>query len=419
MVLSKRKLDNTIVLYIIMTFMFGNWLLSVSTVLENINWLIIMGLIGISYAMSFKNRKKISICFNEVIFYIFFLLNIILYGLNIVAIKNIFFLLLSIWIIYFFIDLYKVNPKGYDKFITLKTCIILNIYFVVNQLIILIQYFFPHTIQFLFSYDYASTLDNLTGMVGPGGTHALLIFYVLLAFINLYHIQISKHKVIGWIYFIFSFVLIFVSCGINDNTAAIPVYPVAIMIYFIITNKVSVKTVVKLVLISIFGITIFRIIYDNNADFAQLIDVRLQSKIEMYFQESSGYKNYEGLGDERIEIWRYVMNSYNGMGMGTGFITNFDNNLNLIKHLGMNDLSLITCMSGIWFYVAYVAIIGNKISSVYKFHKLEIIPLLCWVIVILIITIYTEMGRSPTHAALIALIAIILQIIISKNNKQN
>lgn len=298
----------------------------------------------------------------------------------------------------------------FDKLLNLRFLFLINLYFVLNTIIIIFQNI---NTGFLMSSSYVNGYypDYVTGFMGPGGTHTLILFDILLTILNLKYLNELKknNRIMFSIYIFITIVLMTYTSALNDNTAFLILFPSIILAWTAYYYKLNANYILKACIIVVVAIFLLNTIYSLNESFKYLVDVRLMSKIEGYIFGNNTYSDSNtDWGDERLIVFKYVIDNLNGLYFGRGFNSSIETSTFSIDYnIGMSDISRITYHSGLVFYVYYCLTITHMLSTLFKKHKKSVFFILLTIIIIF--TIYSSISRSMYNATLIALIFILLR----------
>lgn len=403
--------------YLLSTLMLFSWLFSFSTILLNINMLILFALI----VLPFLKKGKASIVKNDffllLLFLFFILINIVSFGINYNTIINLFFLSFSISILVFFVRIKKENDETFKFLFSDFFYRFLNFYLIVNVIIIHIQSVHPGFLMLGNDWNF----DNITGFFGPGASHTITIFFACVICMILERIIENKNNRVTRILYLAIILIAMISTiSINDNTASVFIVPATILLYLINKYGLRINMVFKLIIILVILSLVFFIMYENNEDIKSFVDSRVINKINAYLFRQNNSMTQIGFGDERIRAFEFTILHGDGAFLGKGFSCSLDDVTKLDgyyeysgerkTYVGISDISGITYLGGIWFYILWCVVLScffMKLSTktqedmTFKRFLMHFFSVLCF-------TVYTTFFRSPNMTIMVSIFALML-----------
>lgn len=273
---------------------------------------------------------------------------------------------------------------------------ILNIYNIVNIFIISKQISTPGFMVRNYTSNTFYT-DMIAGLLGANGTHKLTLFYLICLFLNIYNFDDNKKykRISAKIFFTITLISSLYISNFNDNRTyyfILLVYMLPLIIKYIrknfIRNKIQKYKILKL-MIFIPGIILsLNILYNNNADFKNIIDETVKKNIERTFGNISRTSDNEKGGEERLELLKFALNEGNGYSIGTGIGSIPVTGDTVSSHFGINDCNVRIYSGGIIFLLLIILVYTNRIYQLFdkknNYYRVFII------ITLIILSFYTQ-----------------------------
>lgn len=314
-------------------------------------------------------------------------------------------------IIYILVLNYE-NKQGLKNFVIKEMFIIFNIYFLINIPILIKQlnrtFFLMRNIQNNIMYE-----DHITGLIGASGTHELTFYWILLVLINLYKYYVSGKRTILFLSITEVIFMILISSQ-NDNTAFFVLF-FAIILQFIfiimISSKIKLSNVIKLLVILLCIFTITTFLYKNNSTVYDFVNRRVFVKMEQYgIKESSSSKGEKD--EERVALFKVALEQGNGYGLGKGIGSiKAYGDPSLPEHFGMSEISFRTYEGGIIYLLSLILLFTHFLNRIF-ITKANLKSLMSFIIIginITFLSIYTTIFKKPFFALSIGLIIFIFK----------
>lgn len=231
---------------------------------------------------------------------------------------------------------------------------IINGYFIVNNVLMLIQaqgnYFLVDTQ----SNGNVYYVDMITGFIGADGTHCVTIFTMFTIILNLCFVneQIIQVRFKSYIYVFISILLPLFVATKNDNKGLFILLPMILVIYFLYRTKINIYNLFtrfwKPILVVLVGLLVLNIIsHSSNPELADIAN-KLNITINSYALKSGQITSV----DERFRLYMIAWINGGLWGKGWGSIKMFaDQSIN--HHFGMTAIQPIVYMGGMVFYISY------------------------------------------------------------------
>lgn len=356
--------------YIIMIF-FLKWLLNYTPTIK-------FSLIILPLIIVFCKKIDVKIILSVIILIIYYIINPMLTSLNAHYINEIFIYTipgLSI-ALYYYVANY--SSQNFKKFVKTFIFYFINIYMLINAVIMIIQLGNNYFLMF-HSSNNMYYLDHITGMLGSNGTHRLSLVYIIGIYINyLYLNDDNKAKrLFSKIMFIFFLAFSIYFSAFNNNRAyyfllLIFVLPLIIKGLKIIKKKS--KTLFKTFIVLILGIITFLSFYNFNTNFKKFID---DSIINEVFENTASRFNASTQGnnisEERIDLFIYAIENGNGLFLGRGIgKVAILGDPTMPEHFGLSEITSRVYNGGIIYVVLITLVYYSFIITFFKDKKLWI-----------------------------------------------
>lgn len=255
-----------------------------------------------------------------------------------------------------------------DTFLNLTS--FLNFYYVINTVIILIQYnikFFLMPTERITNNYYQ---DHLAGLLGIEGTHRLAAFTVFLVLMNLYKIGVEKKgtssRLLAYICVAMIIVVAFYTSAMNDNNMMYILIPVFLLLYYMTDSKNSRGKIFKVAVGCVVAIIVVYLVA-NTSILNNLGDIRIASIFKNTVQGIRG----GALKDERFTHLIYALVQNKGIFLGVGFASlrfRQDSTITAVAYIyrnfGMNDIAPLISLGGFLFYALYMGAITKIIVPI-------------------------------------------------------
>ena len=234
----------------------------------------------------------------------------------------------------------------------------LNIYAVINSMIIIIQYFIPYFLvnrSAMVRVNNNYYTDQITGFFGVNGTTRWCVWTMVIIILNFHMYYRKKRR----LFLAYNITLIFISTLIsfmNSCRSFVVFLPMTLLIYFFVIRKVGIRIRIKYVwfmmLFALFCISIYAL----NSYVKNYIDELIQDKIMTYL--SADIEFMISSNDDRVIATNYAYKNGGLWGTGIGSIPMHSSN-NIVKYLGLNSASSYIHMVGVSGYFLYCFILAR------------------------------------------------------------
>lgn len=228
----------------------------------------------------------------------------------------------------------------------------LNRYFVINDALIVVQYFIPYFLmnrKAIVSVNNMSYFDQLTGFLGINGTTRWDIWSVAIIILNFYVAYKRNDDRIIKYNIIFFFVNIIISM-INVARAFLIIAPLTILIYLFLIRKVRLTKRMKQI-IAVFGVLIVGLaVYSMSPLVNNYINDLISDKFAIYL--SGDINHMITANDDRVVATYYAVENGGIFGIGIGVVPMHSTNAQ-VKYLGLNSASAYIYMIGVAGYLLW------------------------------------------------------------------
>lgn len=363
------------------------------------------------FKMDFSKITKFQISV-AIIYLVYIIINISINGFwGSGAIKSLLFVNRT-FIIYLF-AIYLVNEKeDLTKKIVYKYLFyILNIYFILNIPLLILQAFKIGFMNHKFLEANILYADHVTGLIGISGTHVLSFYWIALMYINLLIYMKSKNKWFG-AYIIFQMLFMLIIATYSDNTAFYILFPLFLVQFFLKDIK-QIKKIFsfKGILIIVLCIGVIAGFYYNSESTRRFLDERVKVKIQQYTSVSN--ISGEEYGDERIMLFNYILGfdeAYK-LGKGIGRIEQYGDS-RMPPHFGMNELPIRTYEGGLTYTILLLLINSMFLADIINLKRKpkwqNVIKDIIILFDMILLATYTEIFTDQFKIIFLAIMAITL-----------
>lgn len=238
----------------------------------------------------------------------------------------------------------KLMASGYDLVDYLFE--FLNRYFILNDVLIVIQYFVPYFFMnrsAIASVNNRAYFDQLTGLLGINGTTRWDIWSIAIIILNFY-IAYKRNDTRILKYNIFFFLVSTIICMINSARSFLIIAPITVLIYLFLIRKVEFSNRMKQIF-AVFGVLIVAlIIYSSNRYVNDYVNDLINDKFAIYL--SGDVEHMVAANDDRAVATYYAVENCGTFGVGIGAVSMHSTN-NQVKYLGLNSASSYIYMLGV------------------------------------------------------------------------
>ena len=237
--------------------------------------------------------------------------------------------------------------------------VFLNGYFVVNNFIIIIQYFVPYFLMnktAIASVNNTAYFDQLTGFLGINVTTRWDIWSVTLIILN-FHTGYKRNDKRIIIYNVFLFLTSVLICMLNSARAFLIISPFTILIYLFLVRKIKVSRRMRQIF-GVFGIILVGVvIYCINPYVNNFINNLISDKFAIYLSGDIDYM--VAANDDRVVATYYAVQNSGTFGVGIGTVPMHSTN-DQVKYLGLNSASAYIYMIGIVGYFLWTLCLARS-----------------------------------------------------------
>lgn len=304
-----------------------------------------------------------------------------------------------------------------------KFTFIINLYFVLNIPIILLQL---NNTYFMMRYHEGNKMyeDHITGLIGASGTHRLTFFWITLIIANIYYYNKRKSKKL-LMYIIVQVCFMAIISSYSDNTAFFIIFPIILIQVLVLTMKrLNIISILKNMLYPALIILIAMPILLNNEQLKNFYETRVLEKIYQYTNQVDKYNSDIKEDEERIELYKYALEYGEGYNLGKGIGSVAYGDYRMPAHFGMSEISIKTYEGGVIYlillillftYYSYkIILLNNDIS-----YSRRLIIFIVIVIDFVLFSIYTQIFRSSEIIIFWAIDLCILRLMINQSCKPN
>jgi hypothetical protein len=379
----------------------------------------------------FKNARKIRTYlreYREVYVVLFVLLvlivcNIFSHGIQSYTISNM-MVVMYLCVIIICLGFLKFIMSEKIVNLYLANFYIINLFFITNVIVLALQLrgtgfmIKAHWIQINSNY-----LDQCCGLFGNSGTHELAFFSIFVFVYNwfcstLFNSKIRKRTI--KIYTIVSSIVMYYLSLFNDNKAMLVFFPFVVTIVFILGIYWKGNTISRRMqnLIISIACALFA--------FAIAIQIPIISELFESLTNSIGrvlnvrYSNAGG-GNERLSIFIYAMLQGNGRytGIGLGRYNWTQGDIGIFTHFGLSSIGSFTLLGGIWYYLTICLLYTFSSIKVFSKRKRQRGSSLFFLVIIILISIYSNIFTSMVSTIWILMIFTVLGTIKSRYTSYN
>lgn len=229
----------------------------------------------------------------------------------------------------------------------------LNGYVVINDIIIVIQYFVPFFLMntvAIRSVNNGAYFDQLTGFFGINGTTRWDLWTVALIILNFYIGFSRKNKKI----IRYNLVLFFASaliCMLNSARSFLIIAPATTLTYLFLIRKIHITKRVKQVILVLMMLFLAFTVYLVNPYVNHFVNDLITDKVAIYFSGDVAYM--VAANDDRAVATYYAVENGRILGAGIGSIAMHSTNIGVtstnkvVKYMGLNSASSYIYMVGI------------------------------------------------------------------------
>ena len=337
-------------------------------VYETVNKVIAVAIIILAFLSFVKNRrieKKIHFSWSILFLIGLIVLNGYFYGVGGAYLSNILMLLYPfVFMLYITWYINKYEQCAFDTLVKWKY--IINIYFIVNILVLFVQI---KGVEFMWGYtttENQSAVDKMSGLFGYSMTATLCFFSVFVVAYNMVISRTIGSKTRRKVFITYNVCLTLLMAYIstqNDNVMYFFFLPLTIIILLLSIYKLStlsgiLKFFIIILSFTIIGSLLLLIIPDLFSKLYDSIFFKFTGAIEHMYDGASVTHG----SMERLALLVYGLQHANGWHMGEGLSYSgiYTPNTYGFVHFGNANIGAIVCLAGIWFFVILVYIYSSR-----------------------------------------------------------
>lgn len=324
-------------------------------------------------------------------------------------------------VIYFYIV--HNNEVDFKKYILNPSFIILNVYNIINFLIIIKQVTTPYYMVHNFCNN-SFYADLVTGLMGCNATHKLMYFYIIILYINVYFFDDKSKlkKVLSKGFFIFTLITSLYASTFNDNRMYYFILVIFMLPIIIIklkkNNKEKNRKILKRIIIGIIICLSALFLYSTNKKINTFINEEIINKyINRTFNNLS--KTYENntTGEERAQLFFYTLKhkSVYTIGEGIGCIMMYGDPT-MPKHYGLNEFSARLYMGGFIFLILIISTYSSFYYDMIQKKKRK--NLIFIVLTLTLLGAHNQAYTNSESTFFISMIYYLYTLIINKYSNQ-
>jgi hypothetical protein len=272
----------------------------------------------------------------------------------------------------------------------------LVVYVLVNDLIIIVQYFVPYFLMnrsAIVSIQNTLYFDQLTGFFGINGTTRWNIWSTLLLLLNFHYAYNGNNKK-QMRYTVVLFIYSAVIASLNSARSYFVVAPLTIVVYMLIKKRMALSKRMKQILWILLLVLVLYVVYLVNPYVNNYIKYLITDKFSVYLSLDLDYM--VRMNDDRAKALAYAIQSGGNYGVGIGAVA-MHSSTNDVKYIGLNSTSAYILMLGTYGYLLYTFILarfglfGNKENGIIR----TVIYFIFFVILSYCLPIYSSMAIFP------------------------
>jgi hypothetical protein len=286
------------------------------------------------------------------------------------------------------------------------------------------SYFFLNTFIIINQINNEYHFDDITGLMGNGSTHAMMLFWVALICLNLYNVLYYRKSIKMYVFILIQIITMLIISSHNDNTAFYFYTPYIIIIAFFKIKSIKslilkpVKSLLKvknLILIAIIVGILFVVIL-KNSDVKHFINYKVASKV--YHMKNITNKEVEN--EERIDMILYSFKNTKNNLLGNGLGIRYDI-LGLTGkefgckpvHINISDVSAFIYEGGVLFTIIILLLYSLFIKKYFTSGG----SIIFIVFNVLLFSIYAKLFSDERQIFFFAIMYMILAFLSYKDKK--
>ena len=266
-------------------------------------------------------------------------------------------------------QLRETESYKYEKY-KKATMKLLNIYTVINNIIIIIQSRVPYFMMNKSVVSNRTYFDQLTGLIGLNGTTRWAMICTLVILMNwngLPNTSLKKQK--KYIYYnVFLIISCLVISILNKSRSFILIVSATLSINYVFNTGIKNKWKFGAIAVAIGGIVYF--IYRVSPAVNSYISELINDKVSIYTLGNIQKMIYAN--DDRIIAVEYAIRKGGLFGKGLGIIP-LQTSIENVQYMGINSVSSFVYIFGIVGYIVYVLYLVSNCTRICNNHKISIL----------------------------------------------
>lgn len=343
-----KKIDTLIIVGLIITTLFARYFKVLYPEWYRIDFLIMIYLCV--RLLKFKFKLKLSIVLSFYFLVLIVCINIMKFGIGAVAIDNLLMTFMPLTIIFYAI--YLKTVYGYEVLHAeaFRFTKFLNIYFLFNSSIIVVQYLTGSFMMVQFFKINPLIEDHMTGFIGMSGGNILNFLWIATLLFNLYF-YFDKKSVKRLIIILVEMITMMGLSVVNENKMFFVTVIIYLLLFFfiqLVRVGIGAKHFRRFFQVVCFSILGFFILYVLNENIANEINNVFNLLKDFISNDIPDHHN------ERAYLNYLAFEVYNAATYGIGLNSIDLNNQSIHQHLGISSSSLIMMQGGLVYFFAIV-----------------------------------------------------------------
>ena len=343
-----KKIDTLIIVGLIITTFFARYFKVLYPEWYRIDFLIMIYLC--MRLLKFKFKLKLSIVLSFYFLVLIVCINIMKFGIGAVAIDNLLMTFMPLTIIFYAI--YLKTVYGYEVLHAeaFRFTKFLNIYFLFNSSIIVVQYLTGSFMMVQFFKINSLIEDHMTGFIGMSGGNILNFLWIATLLFNLYF-YFDKKSVKRLIIILVEMITMMGLSVVNENKMFFVTVIIYLLLFFfiqLVRVGIGAKHFRRFFQVVCFSILGFFILYILNENIANEINNVFNLLKDFISNDIPDHHN------ERAYLNYLAFEVYNAATSGIGLNSIDLNNQSIHQHLGISSSSFIMMQGGLVYFFAIV-----------------------------------------------------------------
>ncbi len=374
MKLKNRAIEDAILLLIIgqvVVFRFFNIHETMNKVI--LAMILLLVLINNIRAPKITLQKHRCENFGTIAALVLFLLNGIFFGVNDLYLSNFLMMLYPIMNMAYLTWYIRRDPRNFFLRM-LKIKGLINIYFLVNIIVLLIQMQGNYFMVGFTTWENTLYHDLISGLFGYSMTHAVCYFSVFLSVYNMVVMRTIRSNLSRKMFAAYNVILVLVICFIslyNDNVQYFVILPFVLMIFKFTQYRLNtISGAQKAFVFFLAAVFVLAFLISIIPGAYELLEENILYKITGSFKHMHEGAAVKHGSMERLALLVYGLVNAHGLILGDGFSYSglYTPNTYGFAHFGNASIGAIVCLGGIWFFIAIIMIYSTKMISIIVPH---------------------------------------------------